>query len=134
MKLRDSAASAMVAHAEQTAPHECCGLLLGTADELIEAIAAANVAHEPLSRYLVDPHDHLRAIRVARARGLQVLGAYHSHPRSAAVPSARDSMQGFSDFLWVIVGLASKIPEIRAWEWSDGNFAPVTLVRVREEG
>jgi desampylase len=91
---------------------------------------AANVADDPLRRYLIDPRDHLGAIREARARGLQVIGAYHSHPRSAAVPSATDAAEGFGNFVFVIAGLALEPPELTAWAWSDGNFTAVPLVRL----
>jgi proteasome lid subunit RPN8/RPN11 len=58
-----------------------------------------------------------------------VIGAYHSHPRSAAAPSATDAAQGFGDFVFVIVGLAAEPPELTAWVWAGGNFAAVPLVR-----
>jgi proteasome lid subunit RPN8/RPN11 len=131
VKLPDAVAAAILAHARQTAPAECCGLLIGSAEEIVEAVAAVNVADEPLRRYVVDPGDHLRALRTARGRGLQVIGAYHSHPRTAALPSETDAAQAFGDFLWLIVGGGATGPEIRAWEWLDGNFVPVALVRVR---
>ena len=104
-------------------------MLIGTDADILDSRAAANLADDPLRRYLIDPRDHLRAIREARARGLQVIGAYHSHPRSAAVPSATDAAEGFGDFVFVIAGLAAEPPELTAWRWADGNFAAVPLVR-----
>jgi desampylase len=130
MRIALSVESAIVAHALAEAPRECCGLLLGTDSAILDSTAAANVADDPLRRYLVDPRDHLRAIREARARGLQVIGAYHSHPRSAAVPSATDAAEGFGNFVFVIAGLARQPAELTAWVWSDGNFAAVPLVRL----
>jgi len=119
----------MIAHARRTAPSECCGLLVGTCDEVVEAVVATNLANDPARRYLIDPQDHMRAIRSARQRGLQVIGAYHSHPQSAARPSAADAADAFSDFVFVIVGLGQDPPEVTAWTWSGGNFVPVPLVR-----
>jgi proteasome lid subunit RPN8/RPN11 len=58
-----------------------------------------------------------------------VVGAYHSHPRSHATPSATDAADAFAGFLYVIVGLTSIPPELTAWIWADGNFTPVPLVR-----
>ena len=68
-------------------------------------------------------------MREARARRLDVVGAYHSHPRSAAIPSATDAVAGFSDFLFLIIGLGVDPPAVAAWSWTDGNFAAVPLVR-----
>ena len=129
MRIARSAEAAILAHARADAPRECCGLLIGTDTEIIDALAARNVAEQAETRYLIDPRDHLRAIREARARGLQVIGAYHSHPRSDAKPSATDAAEGFAHFLYVIVGLGVERPRMTGWTWSDGNFAPVALVR-----
>jgi proteasome lid subunit RPN8/RPN11 len=122
--------TAIVAHARAEAPRECCGLLIGAADEIVDTVAASNIASNPTTRYLIDPQDHLRAIREARGRGLQVIGAYHSHPRSAATPSPTDAAEGFGHFVFVIAGLATEPPELTAWGWTDGNFAAMPLVRL----
>ena len=79
----------VIAHAREMAPAECCGLLVGSAREIVAAVRAANLADNP-SRFLIDPKDHIRARREARARGLDVVGFYHSHPHSDARPSPTD--------------------------------------------
>jgi proteasome lid subunit RPN8/RPN11 len=122
--------AAILAHARQAIPAECCGLLLGLADTIVEARPARNVAEDPMRRYLIDPADHLQALRTARERSLDVVGAYHSHPRSLATPSPTDREAGFSHFLFLIVGLGADPPEFRAWHWDDGNFTAVPLVRI----
>jgi proteasome lid subunit RPN8/RPN11 len=121
--------AAMVAHARQTAPAECCGLLIGSSAEIVEAVAARNSAADPRRRYVIDPQDHLQALRAARRRGLDVVGAYHSHVHSEARPSPTDAAEAFGDFLFVIVGLGHDPPEVTAWIWAEGNFMPVSLVR-----
>ena len=35
-----------------------------------------------------------------------MVGAYHSHPRGGPEPSLTDTAQAFSDFVFLIVGLA----------------------------
>lgn len=130
MILPDGVAAAIVAHAREEAPRECCGLLVGTQERITEAVRASNIAADPRRQYLVDPRDHLAAVRLSRARGEQVIGAYHSHPRSPAVPSATDAAEGFSHFLFIIVSLAAPAPALSGWRWEDGNFAAVPLVRL----
>ena len=125
----DTVIDAMLSHAQEAAPRECCGLLLGTAATVVDSVRARNVAADPERRYRVDPRDHLAAIRAARAQLLDVVGAYHSHPQSAALPSATDAAEAFAEFLFLIVGLASDPPEIAAWRWEDGNFTAFPLVR-----
>lgn len=121
-------ADAIVAHARLAAPHECCGLLLGHDRAIVDAMRAGNVAATPRRTYTIDPEGHFRAIRAARERGLDVIGAYHSHPSSAAVPSPADRRQAFPGFLFLIVGLGSDPPGVTAWQFEAGNFAHVSLV------
>jgi desampylase len=127
--LPQSVERAIISHAIETSPAECCGLLLGHDAAIVEAARARNVADEPSRRYLIDPSEHLRQIRRGRQRGLEVIGAYHSHPRSGPEPSETDRAAGFSDFVFVIIGLGSATPELAAWRWAGGNFAPIPLVR-----
>ena len=79
------------------APQEGCALLLGrNADSalLLERIWPCCNSWEPAierqRRFLIDPREQLLAQRWARERDALVLGAAHSHPSSAAIPSARD--------------------------------------------
>ena len=129
MTILPAVEAALIAHAAAAAPEECCGLLLGDGDTIRDSAPARNIADEPVRRYLIDPVDHLAAIRDARRRSLEVIGAYHSHPRSPAVPSATDAEAAFGGFLFLIVGLAAEAPDLRAWRWDGGNFVAVPLVR-----
>ena len=129
MTITQAAEAAILAHARLQAPEECCGLLLGTGADVVEAVAVPNVAEHPLRRYQIDPHAHLRVIHEARERSLDVIGAYHSHPRSKPVPSETDRAEAFSGFYFLIAGLGVDPPELRAWIWMDGNFAAVPFVR-----
>jgi proteasome lid subunit RPN8/RPN11 len=128
--LPEGVVAAIIEHAQREAPRECCGLLIGTVGRITESFAARNIAEDQTRRYLVDPRDHFSAIRLARHRGEDVIGVYHSHPRSRPLPSETDAAEGFPDFLYVIAGLAGDAPELTAWLWSDGNFTRTTLVRV----
>jgi len=118
------------AHRDQDRPLECCGLLLGRDAEIVSAVAAANELASP-TRYRIAPADHFSAIRTARARGLDVVGAYHSHPQSSAVPSATDLADAQPDLLYVIIGADATVGlELRGWRLVDGNFREITLVPV----
>jgi proteasome lid subunit RPN8/RPN11 len=97
----------MLAHARAESPNECCGLLVGRRGVVTRAVRARNLEAGP-TRYLIDPQDHIDAMKAAREEGLQVVGAYHSHPaHSAGVPAPSPSdiaeAAGGPDFLYVIV-------------------------------
>jgi proteasome lid subunit RPN8/RPN11 len=120
----------IVAHARAEAPRECCGLLIGAGTAVTEAAPARNIADRP-TRFLIDPQDHVDAIRRARARGLEVLGFYHSHPHSPAIPSATDVEEAtYPNHLYLIVGLEHQTPEIRCFRLTDGNFLELAFVTV----
>jgi desampylase len=121
----------LIAHAREESPRECCGLLLGRGDELAEVRRARNVASSPATRFVIDPKDHIDARRDGRSRGLEILGFYHSHPHGAAVPSATDVAEAaYSGSMYAIIGLGAELPEVRMFEFADGNFHERLLVTV----
>jgi proteasome lid subunit RPN8/RPN11 len=126
-----AALAGIIDHARAATPSECCGLLVGSGRAVTAALPARNLAESP-TRFLIDPQDHINAIRDARVRGLEVLGFYHSHPHSPAVPSETDRAEaGYPDHLYLIASLASEPPEIRLFRFSDGNFLDVPFVTDR---
>jgi [CysO sulfur-carrier protein]-S-L-cysteine hydrolase len=116
----------MLAHAREEAPRECCGLLVGKGESVVRSVRARNLDAKA-TRYLIDPEDHFAAIRGARAEGLEVVGAYHSHPSSTPVPSATDIAEANSgsDFLYVIVSLVNE--DVRAYRIDAGVCMPLAL-------
>jgi proteasome lid subunit RPN8/RPN11 len=122
---------AIVRHARETAPNECCGLLLGTAEEIEEAVRTRNAKESP-SAYQVHPADHFAVIRRARAERKQIVGAYHSHPRSAAEPSPRDIAESHdASLVHLIVSLAEPQPRIAAFKFNRAGVEPVVLLDTR---
>lgn len=125
-KLHRTALEAIRRHAESASPRECCGVLVGGDDEIFEAIPARNLADDP-NRYVLDPADHIAIRRSARATGLAVIGFYHSHPHSAARPSATDQAEAtYPDHLYLIVGA----DEVRLFRLTGGNFVEAPFVTV----
>jgi proteasome lid subunit RPN8/RPN11 len=130
VSLQSSVVADVVAHAREAAPAECCGLLLGHGDSVVEAMRARNASADP-SRFIVDPEDHFRGRREARSRGFDVVGFYHSHPRSPAQPSDTDRAEaGYPDHLYLIVSLVPEPPEIRLFRFNGRNFLEWDFVTV----
>jgi proteasome lid subunit RPN8/RPN11 len=117
-----AALAEMFAHAREEAPNECCGVLIGGTEAILAAVRARNLALSP-TRYVLDPEDHFAAQRNARARNLQVVGFYHSHPRSAAFPSDSDIAESaYAEAIYVIVGIRDGAQEAKAFTISrDGG-------------
>jgi len=83
------------AHGEQTYPHECCGVLLGRSidgvNEVLEIVPAGNTRTDSAhNRYNIAPVELIRIQRQARARSLDIVGFYHSHPDHPAQWSSTD--------------------------------------------
>lgn len=86
---------ALRSHGETIYPHECCGILLGrvtdSAVEVHEALPAGNTRLDSAhNRYNIEPADLIRAQREGRARSLDIVGFYHSHPDHPAFWSTTD--------------------------------------------
>ena len=130
LRVRRSALEELIAHARAEAPNECCGLLLGAAGAIDQAIPARNVRRSP-TRFQIDPADHFAALRLARSTGRLVVGAYHSHPNGPSRPSATDAAElNDAALIYVIVSLATEPPSTAAFRWADGNFVAIDLVPV----
>ncbi len=124
-------------HGAKTYPHECCGALLGRADgdgrKLVEELhALANRREDSLrSRFLVTAEDYRAAEKAARAKGLEIVGWYHSHPDHPARPSEFDREHAWPWYSYVIVAVADRQPgEITSWTLHEdrSQFDPETLV------
>jgi proteasome lid subunit RPN8/RPN11 len=120
----------LATHARRDAPRECCGLLLGLHRQIEVAWAAVNLSTDPQRRYLVDPADHFAAIRRARALGLEVIGAYHSHPEGPQGPSPTDVAEApGASWIHLIVSLREpEPPQVRAFFIVEGNIRESRLV------
>jgi proteasome lid subunit RPN8/RPN11 len=130
VRIRQAVVDSVSAHAREAAPLECCGLLLGRPDIIERAHRAANLRRSAV-RYLVDPADHFAALRAAREIGMDVIGAYHSHPRSEARPSPTDLAEAVGgEFIYLIVSLANEKngTALRAYHLFEGNFRELILV------
>ena len=95
MRLRFADYEAMRAHGEETYPHECCGILLGTRDadgnEVRQLIRAGNTRTDSAhNRYHIAPQELIRAQREGRKASLDIVGFYHSHPDHPAQWSKTD--------------------------------------------
>ena len=117
---------AMEGHAREAFPEECCGFLLGHVSEprrVEEAKRAKNVAvADRTRRYEIDPLELLHADDDARARGLDLVGIYHSHPNHPAAPSEFDRSRASPWYAYVIVGVTDgTAKEITAWRLDEST-------------
>jgi proteasome lid subunit RPN8/RPN11 len=113
---------AMIAHAREVAPAECCGLVGGSSGTRARSLyRLRNVTPEPEVRYEAAPEDLFAAQRQMRERGEELLAIYHSHPRAAEPsPSETDIRQAFyPSATYLIIGLGGGGPVIKAFNISE---------------
>jgi [CysO sulfur-carrier protein]-S-L-cysteine hydrolase len=117
----------VLAHAREEAPNECCGMIATRDGRAVAVHRAANAAASPL-RYEIDPRDQLRIQTAIEDAGLELGAIYHSHTRSAPYPSQTDvNLAFYPDAVYVIVGLADRPPEVRAYRIVGGRVDDAEL-------
>jgi len=118
------------AAARAAAPLECCGLLIGDADNIWKAAAVPNIASNPERAFEVDPAAHIAVQRQARKEGLKIVGHYHSHPGGRPDPSAVDAARAEVDgTLWLILtGERAALWVERAGGRVHDRFEPASLI------
>lgn len=130
VKIARSVRDMIVSQAEQVVDKEICGLLIGKADRIDEAVPAGNVAPDPRRMFEIDPAVLLAEHRRARESGVQVVGHYHSHPGGKPLPSLRDAASACHDgAIWLIVGDGGALAAFQAVADGiiAGHFNPVEL-------
>jgi len=113
VRLSASAHAAIRRLGEAAYPHEGCGVLVGSyeVDAVVvqEVTSGRNLWTDRLrDRYDLDPADIQAADRLARSRGLDVVGFWHSHPDHPARPSQFDSDRAWVDCAYVIVSTGAR--------------------------
>jgi proteasome lid subunit RPN8/RPN11 len=148
LRIREAQMEVIRRHGAQDYPFECCGVMLGKAigssKQVGEIVPLKNFRNDPAraqeflpvddparetqrNRFLIDPLDQLRVEKDARARGLEVLGYYHSHPDHPARPSIYDREHAWPWYSYVIVSVERGCAkDLTSWTLAEkgGDFCP----------
>ena len=110
-------------HGVRDYPYECCGLLLGryeAAGKIVtETYPISNAREESAkrNRFLIEPQELMRGEKYAREQQLEVVGFYHSHPDSPAVPSQYDLEHAWPTYSYIIVSTrVDESGDLYSWE------------------
>ncbi len=114
------------AELEKNNPYEACGVLIGTLDgstALVEKSMPITNSKRTRRSFELDPEEHYDAWNEAEKTGMEIVGIYHTHPVSSAVPSLwdRETMQN-DNSVWLIAGADG----MKAYVWDNG-LKPVKL-------
>lgn len=124
----------IIASLEATYPNEGGGFLVGTRqgkDVLIqEALPIENVFEEAeqFHRYAMTPQNWANMEDKADEMGLTLVGYYHSHPDSPAIPSEYDRVHALPNFIYIITSVVqAQAVTMFAYELTDDRAAFLEL-------
>lgn len=129
MRIPQSLADEIAAHAREDLPNECCGMVGGVDGEARTVYRAENAEASPL-RYSIDAKEQFRLMREIEEAGEELAAIYHSHTKSPAYPSQTDvNLAGWPDAVYLIVSLAdADAPDLKGFWIRDGKIAEAELV------
>ena len=123
------------AHAGETYPEECCGLLFGSITDvgiivIAEGVRIENCDDRKDKHYGIDPLELLEFEKEQKERGNEILGSYHSHPDLPAIPSEEDLREMIPEMLYLILSVSKEnTGRIRAWR-KDQSSKQVRELRI----
>jgi proteasome lid subunit RPN8/RPN11 len=135
MKIAAELLGEIVAHAQEDATIECCGVVAaelapdGAVKTAMRVYRAENI-HASALKFEIDPIELLKLNNTIDEQGWEIGAIYHSHVRSAPYPSQTDI--GFAaswpGVEWIIVGLAGgEPPEVRSYLIDGAEVGEVAL-------
>lgn len=114
-------------HGRQSYGDEACGVMFGkfrNGSKEVSSVQPLDNSRdgERYRRFLITPQDYQRAEREASARGLDLVGFYHSHPNHPAYPSTYDLEHAWPLFSYLIVSVREGEPkEVRSFVMKEGR-------------
>jgi proteasome lid subunit RPN8/RPN11 len=125
---------------EETYPHECCGLLIGTLDGGARVATASRRCRNlnierAADRYELDPRDMLAAERELAGVPWDIIGIYHSHPDHRSRPSQTDLNHAWPGWSYLI-GAVEKGSMVRVQSWeldSDGGKFDEEVLEIQSQ-
>ena len=148
LELQVETLDAIYAHAKETFPDECCGVILsdGTVEFVRRCQNIQNEQHakdpetyprDARTAYLMAPNDLIKIHKEAETENRPIKAFYHSHPNHDAYFSEKDKADAtawdepmYPDAAYVVVSIYDEeIRTARAYAWSDvaGDFVEVPM-------
>ncbi|MBI5026363.1 MAG: M67 family metallopeptidase [Nitrospirae bacterium] len=133
----------IVSHCKEEFPNEACGILAGKEGMVEKIYRMTNIKNSPVN-YEMDSMEQFRCMKEMRAKGLKLIGIYHSHPSSSAYPSRDDVEKAYwpdlpdtpvyPEACYMIVSLVDKKPEVRTFIIGPEKIDEIKLSLPGEKG
>ena len=98
----------LIQHSEKAGLSESCAMLLGTHNDqqwnVKEVFLTRNAHNESETSFIISPEELLQGHQLAEKKQLELVGIFHSHPNTSALPSNMDKkyMKVNGDVPWII--------------------------------
>lgn len=103
--------------------------MAGRDNRITHVFPVPNAAEDPLTRFLMEPVRQVRTMREVAEMGLDLVGTYHSHPRTPATPSTRDmELAAYPEISHLILSLSNPEPEFGCYRIAPEEFQGLNLV------
>lgn len=116
----------MLDHVHQQIPLEACGLLAGTNDRVEKIIPVRNQAQSPV-RFVMDPHEQLKAFDWIESSGRHLLGIFHSHPAGPESLSHTDIAEAAYEVIHIVWSRKESQWQARGFWIENGRASEVPL-------
>jgi proteasome lid subunit RPN8/RPN11 len=128
LKISKSIHDDIIAHAQEGFPLEVCGILGGEEERVSVVYRMANT-DQSNEHFMMDPKEQFAVVKDLRARGIEMLAIYHSHPESPARPSEEDIRLALTpNVAHVIVSLVDPAqPVLKGFRIGGGAIEPVPV-------
>lgn len=119
----------IIAHAREGFPLEVCGML-GGRDGEVSAIYRMTNTDQSNEHFMMDPKEQFRVVKDLRAKGLEMIAIYHSHPETPARPSEEDIRLALTpNVSYAIVSLADPAsPVLKSFRIAAGQVEPEEII------
>jgi len=127
--LKPELAQSIIEQTRQAQPNECCGVIIGEGMSAEQVVAIQNIADDPKHHYHMDDKALVEVIFQVQRQNLEVIGVYHSHPRTEPIPSQEDiRLANYPDMAYVIASLKGGEARLSAWSILRDRVAPIELI------
>jgi [CysO sulfur-carrier protein]-S-L-cysteine hydrolase len=116
----------MLQYVDKHLPLEACGLLAGMNHHVRKVIGIRNQSQSPV-RFVMDPHEQLKAFDWIESHGLDLLGIFHSHPAGPETASATDIAEAAYEVVHIIWSRIGDRWHSRGFWIENGEASEVTL-------
>jgi len=92
--LNQKQVDALIQHSEKAGLSESCAMLLGTHNDqqwnVKEVLLTRNAHNDSETSFIISPEELLQGHQLAEKKQLELVGIFHSHPKSLPSPSNTD--------------------------------------------